>query len=287
MKMQLAAAVLALALGAGGVAAAPEKPTLEEPSVEKGYSHWTKVNGHRMYYELRGTGRPLLLLHGGGSTIEDSFGYQLGPFAAAHHIIAPEQVGHGHTPDVPGPLSYTRMTEDTARLLQQLHLSNVDVMGFSDGGIIALMLALRHPDLVRRLVVTGANLDPSGLTDAGPEDTQAREADLPMNPRARAHYAAESPDGPGHADVMDDKLTQLWLHYPAKDELSPEMLKGLHKRVLVMSGDRDQIKLEHTMLIYQSLPDAQLWILPGTEHATFSARPQWVNAVVSSFLDEP
>ena len=280
MKMPLAVAALTLGLSAGA-------STLDKAAHEKNGSHWTKVNGHRMYYELRGEGRPLLLLHGGGSDIEESFGKQLGPFAETHRIVAPEQVGHGHTPDVPGPLSYTRMTEDTARLLQQLHLSDVDVMGFSDGGIVALMLALRHPELVRRLVVTGANLDPSGLSDGGSQQAETSAPELPMNRRARAHYAAESPDGPAHADIIDDKLMQLWMHYPAKNELSPDLLRALHKRVLVMSGDRDQIKLEHTMMIYQSLPDAQLWILPGTEHATFSTRPQWVNAVVSSFLDEP
>jgi len=273
MKKQLAsiAQALGLALGLGASGAAPDKE----------FGHWATVNGHRIYYELRGAGRPLLLLHGGGSDIEDSFGKQLDPFALGHRIIAPEQVGQGHTPDVPGPLSYTKMTDDTAELLRQLHLSNVDVVGFSDGGILALLLALRYPQLVRRLVITGANLDPSGLIDADSQELTA-PAPAAAEKAQEAMHAAAAPEIP-----VDDKLAQLWLHYPARDELNPELLKSLHKRVLVMAGDQDEIKLVHTVLIFESLPEGQLCILPGTGHATFRERWQWVNPVVLSFLDQP
>jgi len=275
MKKQLAAAALALGLVLALAASSAAR--------DKDYGHWAAVNGHRMYYELRGAGRPLLLLHGGGSDIEDSFGKQLDPFALEHRIIAPEQVGQGHTPDVAGPLSYTKMTDDTAELLRQLHLSNVDVVGFSDGGILALILALRYPQLVRRLVITGANLDPSGLIDGDSQELTAPApiaTDKPPQPMRATDAAA--PEIP-----VDDKLAQLWLHYPARDELNPELLKSLHKRVLVMAGDQDEIKLVHTVLIFESLPEGQLCILPGTGHATFRERWQWVNPVVLSFLDQP
>ncbi len=282
MNKQLLAATMALGLGAGSSGAG------------EAHGHWATVNGHKIYYELHGAGSPLLLLHGGGSDVEDSFGKQLEPFAQAHRIIAPEQVGQGHTPDVPGPLSYTRMTEDTAELLRQLHLKNVDVVGFSDGGILALMLALRYPELVRRLVVTGVNLDPSGLIDSDPPDTPgtpdtpdaAAQVEQPAQ-AARPDETAKAADAPNPEIPLDDKLMELWRHYPDATELSPELLKGLHKRVLVMAGDQDMIKLEHILLIYRSLPDAQLWILPGTGHDTFSARWEWVNAEVLTFLDEP
>jgi pimeloyl-ACP methyl ester carboxylesterase len=264
MKARLAAAVLALGLGANPVA------------LDQDYGHWTTVNGHHMYYEMRGAGRPLLLLHGGGSDIQQSFGRQLEPFAQAHRVIAPEQVGHGHTPDMPGPLSYSRMTEDTAALLKQLQLSEVDVVGYSDGGIVALILALRYPQLVRRLVVTGANLDPSGLIDGDVSEPAPAEVTYHDGGTGAATELA-----------VDDKLMQLWLHYPNATELSPDLLKSLHKRVLVMAGDQDEIKLEHTKLIYESLPEARLWILPGTGHDTFASRWQWVNPVVLAFLDEP
>jgi len=126
--------------------------------------HWVTVNGHRIYYAVRGAGPTLVLLHGGGDSGEHSFERQIDLFAQHHRIIAPDQVGQGHSPDVPGPLSYTLMMQDTAALLRLLKLRNVDVMGFSDGGILALMLAVRHAELVRRLVISGVNIAPEGLT---------------------------------------------------------------------------------------------------------------------------
>ena len=124
--------------------------------------HWTEVNGHRMYYETSGSGRTLLLLHGGGNTIHGSFARQLSVFEKTHTIIAPEQIGHGHTPDAAGPLTYARMAGDTAALLTQLGMKDIDVVGWSDGGIVALILAVQHPELVRRVAVSGANFAPEG-----------------------------------------------------------------------------------------------------------------------------
>src|SRR6476646_7052153 len=109
--------------------------------------HWATVNGHRMYYERFGSGRPLVMLHGGGNTIHGSFAKQLDEFAKTHEIIAPEQAGQGHTPDIDGPITYGGMADDTAALLQQLNVRDADVVGWSDGGNVALILAVRHPEL--------------------------------------------------------------------------------------------------------------------------------------------
>jgi pimeloyl-ACP methyl ester carboxylesterase len=108
--------------------------------------YWATVNHHRIYYETMGRGRPLLMLHGGGNTIHGSFEKQLDEFSKTHMVIAPEQIGHGHTPDVQGPLTYAAMAEDTAALLEQLKMRAVDVVGWSDGGNVALILAVRHPE---------------------------------------------------------------------------------------------------------------------------------------------
>jgi pimeloyl-ACP methyl ester carboxylesterase len=229
--------------------------------------HWIQINGHRMYYAVRGSGPTLVLLHGGGDSGEHSFERQIGVFAVAHRIIAPDQVGHGHTPDLPGPLSYTSMMQDTATLLQQLHLHAVDVMGFSDGGILALMLAARHPTLVRRLVISGVNIAPEGLT-----------AD------ERSGLRAVQQTGPV---TLDQKLARLWLTSPTPVELNLPLLATIDKPVLVISGDRDAITLEHTLQIYRALPRAELCILPGTDHATFSGRPEWLNPIIAAFLDRP
>ena len=248
-------------------------------------AHWTQVNGHKLYYQTRGAGRPLLLLHGGGNNVADAWGEQLEAFSSGHQIIAPEQVGQGHTPDIPGPLDYAAMAEDTVALLRQLHLKNVDVIGHSDGAILALIIAVRHPELVRRMVISGANLEPSGLTAESLAETRATPATAMMSPEDQAEYDAMSPDGHDHAVVINEKLRQLWLTQPTHEQLSPDLLRHIDKPVLVMSGDHDEIRLDHTLLIFRSLPQAHLWILPDTGHMTFNTRARWVNPVVLSFLD--
>jgi pimeloyl-ACP methyl ester carboxylesterase len=225
------------------------------------------INGHSMYYAVRGSGPTLVLLHGGGDSGEHSFERQLDLFSLHHRIIAPDQVGQGHTPDVPGPLSYTLMMQDTATLLHKLKLKRVDVVGFSDGGILALMLAVRYPALVRRLVISGVNIAPDGLNPDDLEELRATQAAKPK--------------------TIDEKLAHLWLTSPTETELSLAMLAKIVQPVLVVSGDRDAITLEHTLKIFHALPLAELCVLPGTDHATYSTRPEWLNPIIHAFLDRP
>jgi len=230
-------------------------------------TQWNKANihGHSIYYAVRGGGPELVFLHGGGDSGERSFVHQLDVFSEHHHIVAPDQVGQGRTPDVPGPLSYTAMMEDTAELLRVLKLRHVDVVGFSDGGILALMLAVQHPELVRRVVVSGVNIFPEGLRPDDLEELRATEIATPT--------------------TIDEKLTHLWLTSPTEVELNLGLLARISQPVLVISGDRDAITLEHTLKIFHALPNAELCVLPGTDHATFSGRSEWLNPIISSFLD--
>jgi pimeloyl-ACP methyl ester carboxylesterase len=223
------------------------------------------IHGHKIVYAVRGSGPTLLLLHGGGDSGEHSFERQFDEFSEHHRILAPDQVGQGRTPDVPGALSYTAMMEDTAALLQHLRLRHVDVVGFSDGGVLALMLAVRHPELVRRVVISGVNIAPDGLN---PEDLEELRASQTPNPT-----------------TIDEKLTHLWLTSPTPTELSLALLRQIQQPVLVISGDRDDIRLEHTLKIFHALPDAELCVLPDTDHGTFSGRPAWLNPIITAFLD--
>ena len=164
-------------------------------------------------------------------------------------------------------MTYTGMMEDTAALLQHLKYKHVDVVGWSDGGILALMLAVRHPELVRRLVVSGVNIAPEGLNPDDLEELRATQLRKPKN--------------------IDEKLAQLWLTSPTDAELNVAMLKKLAQPVLVISGDRDAITLEHTLKIFHALPVAELCVLPGTDHATFTGRSEWLNPIIHAFLDRP
>jgi pimeloyl-ACP methyl ester carboxylesterase len=224
-----------------------------------------KIHGHRIYYAVRGSGPTLVFLHGGGDSGEHSFARQLDVFSEHHHIVAPDQVGQGRTPDIPGALSYTAMMEDTAELLRVLKLRNVDVVGFSDGGILGLMLAVRHPELVRRLVISGVNIAPEGLR---PEDLEELRSTQSPKPK-----------------TIDEKLAHLWFTSPTEAELNLGLLASISQPVLLISGDRDAITLEHTLKIFHALPDAQLCVLPGTDHATFSGRSEWLNPIIDAFLN--
>jgi pimeloyl-ACP methyl ester carboxylesterase len=226
--------------------------------------HRASIHGHTILYAMRGNGPTLLLLHGGGDSGEHSFAHQLDVFSEHFRIVAPDQVGQGRSPEVRGALSYTGMMDDTVALLQQLRLKHVDVVGFSDGGILALMLAIRHPELVRRLVISGVNIAPEGLNPDDLEELRATQ-----NPKPR---------------TIDEKLAHLWATSPTEAELNVAMLAKIVQPVLVISGDRDAITLEHTVKIFHALRDAELCILPGTDHATFSGRSEWLNPIVTAFL---
>jgi len=245
--------------------------TLREqpPRADADPGRWAQVNGHPLYYRRTRAGSPVLLLHGGGDSGEHAFANQIQALlAAGHEVIAPDQVGQGRTPDLPGPFSYAAMMQDTAALLEQLRLPPIAVVGFSDGGILALMLAARCPHLVHRLAVSGVNLSPAGLPQGHLDALQA-DSDAA---------------GPAASDRLGAKLRELWLHSPTEDELSPSLLAAIRQPVLVMAGDQDLVRLEHTMAIYQALPRAQLFILPDTGHGTFDTRVGLVNSVLLEFL---
>lgn len=280
-------------------------------------AHYFQVKNHRLFFEVKGQGSPVVFLHGGGSNGRDSFSHQIDAFSQHHKVILIDQVDHGRSSSSDDPLSYRIMMEDTYALLKDMGESRYDLVGWSDGAIIALMLSAYHPDMVRRLVVSGANISPDGLTeqslqslrrDADPAFLRALEADLAggedednndvttaltdadvtddadsvSSPEALAATLAESE----HPFDLGEKLRQLWLTSPTVDQLNTGLLHGIDKPVLVMAGDHDEIRLEHSLMIYHALPQAQLWIVPGTGHAVLNQRPDWFNSVVLSFLEQ-
>ena len=252
-----------------------------------------EVPGAKLYTETLGHGPPLLFLHGGMLFFDNNFAKQRDYFASYRTVIGIDQRGHGHSPDGPWTLSYKQMADDTAAVLTQLKLGPVDVVGHSDGGNIALLLARDHPQLVRRVVVSGANLR-SGLSA---EEAQLRSQWPPEQlaaklqamtdsfpPYFRADYGRVSPDGPDHWMKMLAKCYFLWISPVVID---PADLKKIAAPTLVMAGDHDFTSIEETVEMFRGLPQGQLIIVPATGHGTYELRPGLVNLAIREFLDPP
>ena len=237
------------------------------------------ANGVRTYYEAVGTGEPLVLLHGGACTIQ-TLAPQVPALSARHRVYMPERRGHGRTPDVAGPITYAAMAADTIAFMTAVGLESAHLVGWSDGALVALLVAMERPDLVRKLVFIGQYINISGLREkfAGMAKHLSRETFPPM---FEAAYAAVSPDGPGHWPVVFEKLRLLFTGDPA---IPLTRLRDVKTPTLVMLADDDLVSVAHATAIQEALPDAQLAVVPGTSHALPMEKPDVVNRLILDFL---
>ena len=225
--------------------------------VRTGYA---QVNGLRMYYELHGDGgTPLVLIHGGGSTIGTNFGRVLPLLARSRRVIAVEVQSHGHTRDVDRPFTFEQDADDVAALLDSLGVPRADVLGFSNGGTTALQVAIRHPAKVSRLVIASANYKRDGMQPAFWEAmAKGTVADMPQ-PYKDAHRAIDTSEAGLHAMYERDSKRML-----AFTDIPDASIRAIQAPTLVVAGDRDVIRPEHAIDLARLLPHARLCILPGT-----------------------
>jgi pimeloyl-ACP methyl ester carboxylesterase len=271
-------AVVVLSLGCATTA------NLHTPAVRSGYA---PVNGLKMYYEVYGSANgkvpPLVLLHGGGSTIETSFGKVLPALAKTRQVIAFEQQGHGRTADiVDRPFTFEQSADDAAGLLRHLNIGKADFFGYSNGGHIALQMAISHPGLVRKLVVESAMFHRDG-SDPGfwKSFEHAKLGDMP--PELRGAYLGVAPH-PEDLPTFFAKSVQRMLNFKG---WTPEDIQSIDAPTLVMIGDRDIVTPEHAVRMFRLLPNAQLAVLPGTDHMTIVNRSDWLVPMIGTFLDSP
>jgi pimeloyl-ACP methyl ester carboxylesterase len=236
------------------------------------------VGGVSTWYAEYGSGDPLVYLHGGFSDSRDA-----GPAPAAYaqrfHVFTPDRRGHGRTPDVEGEFSYPLVARDAAAFLEEVVGGPAHLVGYSDGAIAALHVALDRPDLVRRLVLISGQFHHDGLVDgvfAG-DDAMAELAGTPL----AAWYAEVSPDGAEHFPVVAQKVLRMIRTGPT---LTADQLAGVRARTLVIAADDDAVRLEHTVELYRAIPDSELAIVPGTSHALVMEKTQRVQDLVLDFL---
>lgn len=227
------------------------------------------VNGIKMYYEIYGSGDPLLLIHGNGGAI-DNFKNQIPYFALKYKVIAVDSRAQGKSVDTNDTLSFEMMADDFSTLLDKLHVDSCNVLGWSDGGINGLFMAIRHPDKVKRLAITGANLWPDSTA------ISASDYEWELNYYDTLGKMTESPE-----ILNTRKLVKLDLFQP---HITPEQLRQIKCPVLVIGGDHDLILTKHTLLIAESIPGAYLWILPNSSHGTLIDYKDRFNEVVDEFF---
>ncbi len=237
-----------------------------------------KVNGISLYYATIGQGPPVVLLHGGLAN-SDYWGHQVTALAPHHTVILVDSRGHGRSARDTRPYGYDLMADDVVALLDTLHIAKADVVGWSDGAILGLDLAIRHPDRVGRIFAFAANTVTSGVQEGVEKNpTFARYIE-----RAGHEYTRLSAT-PKDYDAFVAQISKMWETEP---NWTDAQLKSIRSPVLVVDGDHDEaIKRAHTEYIAATIPGAGLLILPNTSHFAFLQDPALFNAALLHFLGD-
>ena len=240
------------------------------------------IRGSQVYYETSGDGEPLLLLHGGFGTVDD-FAFQTPELAKHFKVFAFERPGHGRSADDGEPFTFNRMTDCTIDFMDSLGLKGANILGWSDGAAVALMVAIARPDLAKRIVSVGGFFDTGNLSarDRAWLTAATPESFRTAVPEVVKHYDEISPDGPAHFPTVFEKTVRMWLNEP---DIRKEDLTKIAVPTLVMAGDRESIPQEHTLELFRSIKNSELCILPGSTHFLLSENPVAANRVISEFL---
>jgi len=255
----------------------------------KGY---VPVNGLNMYYEIHGTGKPLVLIHGGGSTIQTSFGRVLLPFAKDRQVIAMELQGHGHTADIAErPESFEQDADDVAVLLKILKIDKADFFGFSNGGNATIQLAYRHPYLVRKMILGSTFYKREGLSSQLWESLgKATLKDMPVQLKEEYKQVAPHPEDLIHMFEKDKNRMLGFIDW------KPEVIQSILSPALILLSDQDVVLPEHAVEMFRLMPHSRLAILPGAHGAYMgeittgmehSNIPELTVSLIQEFLNEP
>jgi pimeloyl-ACP methyl ester carboxylesterase len=241
---------------------------------------YINIDGLSTWTDTRGSGEnTVVLLHGGlgnSDQLFDSIGSDL---EQDFRVVAFDRRGHGYTADTEEPFHYDEMATHAIKVLEHLDApSKVHLVGWSDGGIVAMLVALRRPDLVDRLVLIGTNFHFDGIHAPDPGD------DSPVGDVMLEAYAERSPDGADHFPVVAEKFTAMITTEPT---LAAGDVAQLELPTLVLVGDDDMVRLDHTVALYEALPAGRLCVIPGASHAVVIEHPQLVAAIITDFLQSP
>ena len=231
------------------------------------------------YYETHGRGDPVLLLHGGMCTAE-TWDAQASALATRYRIYVPERVGHGRTPDIDGPIAYESMAQHTISFMEAVGVESADLVGWSDGALVGLLVALRRPSLVRKLVLMDQFVTLDGAPSWYLPFISGMTADS-VPPALAEAYGAMSPDGADHFLIVFEKLHRMWTS-PTGVEVAD--LAHVAAPTLVLAADGGAITIEQIAEVRRGLPDVQVAVVPGTTHGLGLEKPHIVNQLILDFL---
>lgn len=270
----------------------PEGIAMEERTAETGY---VDVNGLQMYYEIHGTGQPLVLLHGAFSAIGTSFGQLLPGLAENRQVVGFELQGHGHTADIDRALTIEGLADDVAAAIEQLGLGPADVFGYSTGAVVALQLVIRHPEAVRKLVLASVTYTLEGVHPGLMEGLGEMSPEMMHGSPWHEEYLriAPRPEDFPRLFAKKTRMDQQIADVPA------EAVRAIKPPTLLIIGDSDLVRPEHAVEMFRllgggvfgdtpaGLPTSQLAVLPGTSHVSLVNRADLLIPMITSFLDAP
>lgn len=260
--------------------------------VRAGYA---PVNGLDMYYEVHGAGQPLVLLHGAFSAIGTSFQHVLPGLAKTRQVIGLEMQAHGRTADIDRPLSPEQMADDTVAAVEHLGIEKADFFGYSMGSDVALHVVVRHPDVVRKLVLASATYTLSGVQPGLMDGLAEMKPEMMVGSPWHEEYLQIAPR-PEDFTVLFEKKTQMDRELT---DFSAEAISAIKAPTLLIIGDSDLVRPEHAVEMFRllgggvfgdtpaGLPASQLAVLPGTSHVTLVDRVDLLLAIIPPFLDAP
>ena len=254
-------------------------------------SGYAEVNGLRMYYEVHGDGKPLLLLHGSYMSIPLNWSHIIPLFAKDRQVIVAEMQGHGRTRDIPRKLSYEAMADDVSALLTHLKIDSADVLGYSMGAGVAFQVAIRHPKQVRRLVVLSGTYSHDGWWPEVEASFSTFTPEMFRGTPIQKHYDSLGNDPAHFAEFVKKVINIDLVPYDWSKEV-----KNLQLPIFIAIGDADGVRYEHALDLIRAkgggkmgdihgLPKSRLAILPGTTHIGMMQRTDWLIPMITDFLD--
>jgi len=237
---------------------------------------YMKINGLKMYYEISGEGHPLLFIHGGGMCTE-AYQQEINILSKRFRVIAADNQGQGRTNDIKREISYKNMAADQLVLLDSLNIDSIVVFGHSDGGVVGLHMTLIEPNRIKKLIVSGSNFQADGILDEYTELLKSATPEMFKND----FYNNLSPDGKEHWPVVMNKLKTMWLNEP---NISTQKLNTINVPTLIIVGDRDMIKINHTVEMFKNINNSNLLVFPNATHSVLIEQSDLIFPIIFDFI---